>query len=184
MEVDTCIASLIQYGLDCGLIEPCDRTYLINQLLQTLKLDSYHPAEPVKLPLEEILRQLLDDAVAVLVFPVPYTLQELLTAQIMAGQTLCVAQFLFHLDLSGNAGVVTAGEPQRLIALHPFVTDQDILLRAVHGMAHVELSGNIGGRHNDGKRLFVRIGIGVEAVVVHPHLINAGLHLTRIIHFR
>lgn len=63
MEVDTCIASLIQYGLDCGLIEPCDRTYLINQLLQTLKLDSYHPAEPVKLPLEEILRQLLDDAV-------------------------------------------------------------------------------------------------------------------------
>ncbi|MBS7316311.1 MAG: UDP-glucose--hexose-1-phosphate uridylyltransferase [Clostridiaceae bacterium] len=63
MEVDTCIASLIQYGLDCGLIEPCDRTYLINQLLQTLKLDSYHPAEPAKLPLEEILRQLLDDAV-------------------------------------------------------------------------------------------------------------------------
>ncbi|MDD6273966.1 MAG: UDP-glucose--hexose-1-phosphate uridylyltransferase [Clostridiaceae bacterium] len=63
MEVDTCIASLIQYGLDCGLIEPCDRTYLINQLLQTLKLDSYHPAEPEKLPLEEILRQLLDDAV-------------------------------------------------------------------------------------------------------------------------
>ena len=63
MEVDTCIAALIQYGLDCGLIEPCDRTYLINQLLQTLKLDSYHPAEPEKLPLEEILRQLLDDAV-------------------------------------------------------------------------------------------------------------------------
>ncbi len=63
MEVDTCIVSLIQYGLDCGLIEPCDRTYLINQLLQTLKLDSYHPAEPAKLPLEEILRQLLDDAV-------------------------------------------------------------------------------------------------------------------------
>ena len=63
MEVDTCIASLIQYGLDCGLIEPCDRTYLINQLLQILKLDSYHPAEPEKLPLEEILRQLLDDAV-------------------------------------------------------------------------------------------------------------------------
>ena len=57
MEVDTCIASLIQYGLDCGLIEPCDRTYLINQLLQTLKLDSYHPAEPEKLPLEERQRR-------------------------------------------------------------------------------------------------------------------------------
>ena len=40
MEVDTCIASLIQYGLDCGLIEPCDRTYLINQLLRMLQPDT------------------------------------------------------------------------------------------------------------------------------------------------
>ena len=127
---------------------------------------------------------LLHDAAAVFFLPRPDALQELLTAQIMAGQTLCVAQILFHLDLSGNAGVVAAGQPQRLIALHPFVADQDILQRAVHGMAHVELSGNIGGRHNDGKRLLVRIGIGVEAVVVHPHLIDTGLHLPRIIHFR
>ena len=66
---------------------------------------------------------LLHDAASVFFLPRPDALQELLTAQIMAGQTFCVAQILFHLDLGGNAGVVTAGQPQCLIALHPFVPD-------------------------------------------------------------
>ena len=58
------IASLMQYGLDTGLIEDCDETYITNQLLQTLSLDSYEPAEPLNLPLEDILKGLLDDAVS------------------------------------------------------------------------------------------------------------------------
>lgn len=53
MNVDTYIASLVQYGLDCGLLETCDRIYVTNQLLQALCLDSYTAAEPVKAPLEE-----------------------------------------------------------------------------------------------------------------------------------
>lgn len=64
MNVDTYIASLVQYGLDCGLLETCDRIYVTNQLLQVLGLDSYTPAEPENLPLEETLKGLLDDAVA------------------------------------------------------------------------------------------------------------------------
>ena len=63
MNVNTHIASLVQYGLDRGLIEPCDKTYVTNQLLQVFSLDSFEPAEPVELPLEEILKGLLDDAV-------------------------------------------------------------------------------------------------------------------------
>ncbi len=63
MNVNTYIASLVQYGLDCGLLEECDRIYVTNQLLQVLGLDSYTPAEPENLPLEEILKGLLDDAV-------------------------------------------------------------------------------------------------------------------------
>ena len=58
------IASLVQYGLNKGLIEPCDKTYIINQLLDVLQLNSYEEAEPPDLPLEEILQGLLDDAVA------------------------------------------------------------------------------------------------------------------------
>ena len=54
----------MQYGLDTGLIEGCDKTYITNQLLQVLQLDSYEPAEPYNFPLEDILKGLLDDAVS------------------------------------------------------------------------------------------------------------------------
>ena len=63
MNPNTYIASLVQYGMDKGLVEPCDVTFITNQLLQALCLDSYEAAEPVKIPLEEILKGLLDDAV-------------------------------------------------------------------------------------------------------------------------
>lgn len=63
MNVSELISSLAQYGLDCGLIEPCDINFITNQLLQALGLDSFEPAAPVSLPLEEILKRLVDDAV-------------------------------------------------------------------------------------------------------------------------
>ena len=63
MNMDIYLASLVQYGLRTGLIEPCDKTCVTNQLLQALCLDSCEPAEPADLPLEEILKGLLDDAV-------------------------------------------------------------------------------------------------------------------------
>ena len=64
MNINTYLASLVQYGLNTGLIEDCDKTYITNQLLQVLQLDSYEPAEPMNLSLEEILKGLLDDAVS------------------------------------------------------------------------------------------------------------------------
>ncbi len=64
MNINAYIASLVQYGLRTGLIEEADRTYVTNQLLQVLELDSYEPAEPEDLPLEDILKGLLDDAAA------------------------------------------------------------------------------------------------------------------------
>ena len=64
MNRDTYISALIRYGLDTGLIETCDKTYVTNQLLQILQVDSYEEAESVALSLEDILNGLLDDAVA------------------------------------------------------------------------------------------------------------------------
>ena len=64
MNVSTYIASLVRYGLDHGLFEPCDVTFITNQLLQALSLDSWEPAEALELPLEQILNGLLDDAFA------------------------------------------------------------------------------------------------------------------------
>ena len=63
MNVSAYISSLVQYGLDCGLIEPCDGNFIINQLMQALCLDSFEPSAPVPLSLEEILKGLLDAAV-------------------------------------------------------------------------------------------------------------------------
>lgn len=61
--IDTYVASLVQYGLDKGLIEESDRTYITNQVLQLMELDSYEPAEPLETPLQVILNGFLEDAV-------------------------------------------------------------------------------------------------------------------------
>ncbi len=63
MSINMYLSSLVQYGIDKGLIEECDRKYIINQLLQHLKLDSYMEAAPKSMPLELILQGILDDAV-------------------------------------------------------------------------------------------------------------------------
>ena len=62
--MNTYIASLVQYGLEHDLFEPCDKVYITNQLLQVLQLDEYEDAQPRELELEEILTALVDDAVA------------------------------------------------------------------------------------------------------------------------
>ena len=63
MNVNENISALVQYGLDKKLIEPCDKAFIINQLLTPQQLDSYEPAEVRTMPLEVILKGLTDDAV-------------------------------------------------------------------------------------------------------------------------
>ena len=63
MDVNENISALVQYGLDKKLIEPCDKAFIINQLLATQQLDSFEPAEVRPMPLEQILKGLMDDAV-------------------------------------------------------------------------------------------------------------------------
>ena len=83
MNVNSYIASLVQYGLNQGLIEKCDTILVTNQLLQAMKLDSYEPAEPMNLPLEEILKGLLDDAAARGVIEDDITSRDLFDTQLM-----------------------------------------------------------------------------------------------------
>ena len=63
--IDTCISSyvaaLADYGVRKGLIEPSDRTWAVNSLLQAMELQEYQePEEALDLPLEEILGYLVD----------------------------------------------------------------------------------------------------------------------------
>ena len=64
MTVNGYVTALVNYGLEKGLIEPCDQTYITNQLLMTMGLDSYEYEEAPALELEDILAGLLSDAVS------------------------------------------------------------------------------------------------------------------------
>ena len=139
-------------------------------------------AVPVAGHAERLL--LLDDAVAVLLFPRPDALKEFLAAEIVAGQSLLLAQHLLDLDLRGDAGMVRAGHPQGGVALHALVAREDVLQRRVKRVAHVQLAGDIRGRHDDGKRLFVRIGFAGKVAAAHPHVINLALDLFGVVDFR
>ena len=64
IEVNVYITALVQYGIDKKLIEPCDKAFIINQLLAPLQLDSYEPGEVRSFSLEQILKGLTDYAVS------------------------------------------------------------------------------------------------------------------------
>lgn len=63
MQVDYYISALLQYGLTKKLFEACDKIYVANRLIEILQLDEFRMEETRLLPLKEILKGLLDDAV-------------------------------------------------------------------------------------------------------------------------
>ena len=64
MTVNGYLTALVEYGLKTGLIQDCDRTYIVNQLLMTMGLDSYEEEAAPSMELEDILAGLLSDAVS------------------------------------------------------------------------------------------------------------------------
>ena len=81
------IAQLINYGITRGLIEPEDRYWARNGILAVLGLDSYQEPEELpeyEAPLEEILKDLLDDAEARGVIPGGVTSRDLMDTKLMA----------------------------------------------------------------------------------------------------
>ena len=81
------IAQLINYGITRGLIEPEDQYWARNGILAVLGLDGYEPPEELpeyEAPLEEILKDLLDDAEARGVIPGGVTSRDLMDTKLMA----------------------------------------------------------------------------------------------------
>lgn len=58
------IKKLVEYGIQTGLTPECERIYATNLLLDLFHEDSYEEVEinPSELVLEEILKELLDEA--------------------------------------------------------------------------------------------------------------------------
>ena len=118
------------------------------------------------------LLELGNDAVAILVLPVPNALEELFTTQIITGLALIDTQVFFNLDLGCDTCMVGAGHPECGIALHALGTDQDILKGLIECMTHVQLTGNVRGRDDDGKGLLVLVYLCVEESGIVPELIQ------------
>ena len=123
---------------------------------------------------------LFHNTVAVLMLPVPYLLQELLTSQIVASQAI-LTQFFLNFDLRCNTCMVYTGEPQGVVALHTLKTNQRILQRCIHSVTHMKLSGYIGRGHNNGEGLGISGLIRLKMTVLLPHFINFVFHLLGLI---
>ena len=71
--------------------------------------------------------------------------------------------------------------PQCLVALHPLVTNQDILHGVVQSVAHMQLSRDVWRGHYDGKGLFAPVYFCVEIMAVQPFLVQTVLNGRRIV---
>ena len=86
--IDACVAALVQYAVDKGLIEECDRTWAENRVLGALGRSEYDRPETIPaLELEEILKTLLDDAEARGVISGGVTERDLLDTELMGRLT-------------------------------------------------------------------------------------------------
>ncbi len=99
------------------------------------------------------------DGVARLLFPVPHAGDEIFTAQRVPALALLL-QLALHHDLRGDAGVVGARHPQRVVALHAVVARQAVHDGLVERVAHVQRAGHVGRRQLDGEVLAARRGLG------------------------
>ena len=124
--------------------------------------------------------ELLDDRRPVLAPPFPHLLDKGFTAEIVAGQALRSQLLLDHV-LGGDAGVVGAADPQRLVTLHAAQADQRVLHRAVQGVAHVQLAGDVGRRQRDHERRLAGVRVSAEGVCVDPALELARLDRSRLV---
>ena len=63
--INSAITKLIQYGLNTGLLDPRDKVYATNAVLETLKLEEYEPVEldESEIDLEAVLKDICDFAV-------------------------------------------------------------------------------------------------------------------------
>ena len=87
--------------------------------------------------------------------PLPHALDEGLAAQLLA-RLAFRGKLALHHHLRGDAGVIGAGNPQRAPSAHAPPAGQDVHLRLVEHVAHVQASGDVGRRKQDGEGLAAR----------------------------
>ena len=113
--------------------------------------------------------QLVHDSIAVSLAPSPDAIDERVAAEQMAVLALLGEVFLDRV-LRRDSGVVGAGQPQRVVTLHPARAHDDVLQRDVERVAEMELAGNVRRRNDDREDFALARGIGFEVAEVDPLL--------------
>ena len=86
---------------------------------------------------------LAEDGAAVVALPLPHALDEGFAAELLAAGAFLGKLALDH-HLGGDAGVVGAGEPEGAAAGHATPAGEDVHLRLVEHVAHVQAAGDVG----------------------------------------
>ena len=79
--------------------------------------------------------------------------------------------------------MVCSGLPECIISLHSFKTDQNILHGIVQRMPHMQLSSDIRGRNDDGKRFLALVYFRMKIFLIQPFLVQTILNAMGIIGF-
>ena len=125
---------------------------------------------------------LTGDGAAVLRLPLPNALQERVAAKLFAIGAFS-GKLFFHHHLGGDAGVIGAGNPDSLFAAHAMPAGQDVHLRLVQHVAHVQAAGDVRRRQQHDEWvlrtvLVLRVWRSVKKVFgdpeVRPFLFDGG----------
>ncbi len=120
------------------------------------------------------LDHLLLDGAAGFGFPLPDARFEGFAAHGAAVEAL-FAELALDDHLSGDAGVVHAGQPERDVAGHAVPADGDVDFGVLQHVAHMERAGYVGGRDDEGEDGPVRLPFGAVNAAFHPPLSPARL---------
>ena len=88
---------------------------------------------------------LVEDGAAVVALPLPHAVDEGFAAQLLAAGAFS-GQLALHHHLGGDAGVVGSRQPEGAAAAHAPPAGEDVHLRLVEHVAHVQAAGDVGRR--------------------------------------
>ncbi len=148
---------------------------LHEHLLDAARILRFH-GEPFTRPVArrtEFL-ELLDDDAAVLFLPFPRALDEFFPPQIVARDLFLFFQFPLEHHVRGDACVISARQPENLLAVHARLAGEDVLNRVVEHVPQVEHAGDVRRRDDDGiRRAPGRHArrVGGEATLLQPEVI-------------
>eukprot|EP00754_Rhynchopus_humris_P043566 Rhum_TRINITY_DN3360_c0_g1::Rhum_TRINITY_DN3360_c0_g1_i1::g.10617::m.10617 len=121
------------------------------------------------------LLQLVVDGGGVRVLPLPHALDEGVTTEVVARQTLLALNLLLHNNLRGNARVVRARNPQHVLAAHPPPPHKRVLHGVRQGVSDVKRAGDVRGRQADAELAILLDALLVPLLKVGARAEEAGL---------